>query len=320
MNFINNNLGNNYIESNEISISKELKDELINKFYYISNKEGANPRKGYLFIDQKQDSNKDKDKNNKNEKKDIDIKINNINYQQNQISNSNIYFNVSYSKDNTVLSEKESEKKLNEKIEIKPKQNDLIPDRKENRRIQINEDKNIIIHYLINSSLEDNCQIFNNKNEETPEYIKSFMNLDEYVKNLKEKKSIKPCIKKFDIKTFNMDKNYVLAEDLSEDKIVPDLFEDDDEDIQSLRQSLERSIDKMFVHSFNDKINEPSINDSNFSENIDNNSNNKGKIIMNQLKDMFMENINEVNEEEKGEEEYTYEEIDENNDEKNDNK
>ena len=140
------------------------------------------------------------------------------------------------------------------------------------------------------------------------------MDLEEYMKLIKEKINSKPIIKKFDEKEIKLNNKYVLAENLTEEEIIPDIFEDDDEDIQSLKQSLERSIDKMFVHSLNEKVNDIPINDSQISENNnDIYSNKEGKILINKLQDMIQEDINEDNEENQGEE-YTYEEDDDIND------
>ena len=100
-----------------------------------------------------------------------------------------------------------------------------------------------------------------------------------------------------------MNEKYLLAENLTEEDIIPDLNEEDEEDIKSLGQSLEKSIDKIFVHSLNEKINSYSINDSNLSENINDNSNNTGKKHANDIQNIIIED-------EKGEE-YTYEEEDE---------
>ena len=178
-------------------------------------------------------------------------------------------------------------------------------------QIKINLDENIYYHYQKDSSLEDVYQIYNNKNKEMPEKMKCFMDLDDYMKLIKEKRTPKPCIKPFNEKEIKMNTKYLLAENLKEEDIIPDLFEEDEEDIKSLGQSLEKSIDKIFVHSMNDKINDLSMNDSNISEYLNDNSNNAGKNILNKLQNIIMEDINE---DEKGEE-YTYEEEDENNEE-----
>ena len=316
-NFSYQNNTNSNTENTEISLSQEIKDQLINKLNSIESKDKENFGQGYLLLASKNDDiNNTTSLNNKNESKDIDIKINNINYQQNQISNSNIYVNVSYSKENQIPTEKTTDKSNNEirDIQLKPKPPSINKELKTKRRIQINEDKNIIYHYKVDSSLEDYYQVFNKKNEELTEHKKKFMDLEEYMKSIKEKINSKPIIKKFDEKEIKLNNKYVLAENLTEEEIIPDIFEDDDEDIQSLKQSLERSIDKMFVHSLNEKVNDMPINDSQISENNnDIYSNKEGKILINKLQDMIQEDINEDNEENQGEE-YTYEEDDDIND------
>ena len=316
-NFSYQNNTNSNTENTEISLSQEIKDQLINKLNSIESKDKENFGQGYLLLASKNDDiNNTTSLNNKNESKDIDIKINNINYQQNQISNSNIYVNVSYSKENQIPTEKTTDKSNNEigDIQLKPKPPSINKELKTKRRIRINEDKNIIYHYKVDSSLEDYYQVFNKKNEELTEHKKKFMDLEEYMKSIKEKINSKPIIKKFDEKEIKLNNKYVLAENLTEEEIIPDIFEDDDEDIQSLKQSLERSIDKMFVHSLNEKVNDMPINDSQISENNnDIYSNKEGKILINKLQDMIQEDINEDNEENQGEE-YTYEEDDDIND------
>ena len=301
----NNEIGDKYIESIDTSLSREQIQEEVLK--YLKNPQ--NLEKSIFYTSQNKIKNNDKQtQNDMNDKKNIDIKINNINYQQNQISNSNIYFNVSYSKDNQI----KEEKSVDKKEEIKENKPKLVSNNdKQKRRIKINLDENIYYHYQKDSSLEDVYQIYNNKNKEMPEKMKCFMDLDDYMKLIKEKRTPKPCIKPFNEKEIKMNTKYLLAENLKEEDIIPDLFEEDEEDIKSLGQSLEKSIDKIFVHSMNDKINDLSMNDSNISEYLNDNSNNAGKNILNKLQNIIMEDINE---DEKGEE-YTYEEEDENNEE-----
>jgi hypothetical protein len=313
MNLIHNDIGNNYIESIDNSISKELKDGLMNKIYYLNTPKGINLEKSLLLIsNNNRDTNNKQPSNNANEKKDIDININNINYQQNQISNSNIIFNVSYSKDNQFSKELPTIKK-EEISDIKPKQNNINKEIKTKKRIQINEDKNIYYHYQKDSSLADTYQIYNPK-EENLEVKKGLRDLTDYMKMIKENPTPKPCIKIFNEKEIKMNEKYLLAENLKEEDIIPDLYEEEDEDIKSLSQSLVRSIDKWFGHSLNDKF---SVNESNLSENINDNSNNTGKNLINQLQNMIMEDINEVNEDKM--EEMSYEVENENVDDNNEN-
>ena len=293
-NLINNDIGEKYIDSNDISLSKDHLQFL----NYITNPQdlGKSIPLSTHNINENDDK---KSSNNINDKQNIDIKINNINYQQNQISNSNIIVNVSYSKDGQI----QAEKSINKKEEISDVKAKLNPTVKQRRRIRINLDENLYYHYQKDSSLEDLYQVYNNKNKELPEKMKCIMDLDDYMKLIKGKITPKPCIKPFNEKEIKMNEKYLLAENLKEEDIIPDLYEEDEEDIKSLGQSLEKSIDKIFVHSLNEKINDYSINDSNISENINDNSNNNGKKLVNDIQNIIIED-------EKGEE-YTYEEEDE---------
>jgi len=167
------------------------------------------------------------------------------------------------------------------------------------RHIEIKLEKNIYIEYKKESSLEDLCLIYNKLSQK--EEKKGGLDFDEYLKKLKTHLTTKPIIKKFDEKSIKINNKYVPAENLREQDIIPDLFEEDDEDIKSLKQSLEKSIDKIFTHSLND----------NLSEQLNDNSNNAGKNIINKLENMIAEDFNEDNED-RGDN-YTYEEEDEKN-------
>jgi hypothetical protein len=132
------------------------------------------------------------------------------------------------------------------------------------------------------------------------------MDLDNYKKILKNKNNIKPIIKKYDKSTIKINKDYKNTEFLSEKDIIPDLYEEEEDDIRSLEKSLERSIDKSFDksydkwygQSFNDKLNEASGNDISNSNLNDSYNNNTGRNIINQLQEMFVvdEEQNEENE------------------------
>ena len=245
---------------------------------------------------------------------------NNLN--QAKVDNSSLMPKVSYSKDNELLSESkntennnlllnnlvinESEHKsledtnkstMNNELESKESKEKL----KKGRRIEINLDKNIYFHYKIQSSLTDYYEIYN-KNHERINMKKNFMDLDDYMKILKSKDKLKPRIKKYDKNKIYVNKDYANAEDLSERDIIPDLYEEEEDDIRSLEKSLERSIDKSFDksydkwygHSLNDKINDVSgsISDSyNLTE-----SQNKGRKLINQLNQMFIEEVDERDE------------------------
>ena len=190
-------------------------------------------------------------------------------------------------------------------------ENNIIEEAKIKKLAKFNLDLNICYYYQKDSSLGDYYQVYY-KNGTSPQVKNGIVDLSDYMKKLKEIRTPHPCIKKFNEKDIKMNEKYMLAENLKEKEIIPDLCDEDDEDIKSLGQSLERSIDKGFGHSFNDKY---LLNESNVSENIDDysNSNNTGKNLIQKLQNMRMENINEDNEEEEKEEEEYSNEVEEEN-------
>ena len=128
------------------------------------------------------------------------------------------------------------------------------------------------------------------------------------MKILKSKMNLIPCIKKYSKDTIKINEKYLNAENLSERDIIPELYEEEDEDIKSLEKSLERSIDKSFDKSYDkwynsyDKNNDPSSNDLSNSNANESNINN-GRNILNKLQEMFIEEVDEENEENEKEEE-----------------
>ena len=261
----------------------------------------------------------------------------------NQITNSNIVLNISYSKDSQT---KSIENKKNDLTENIVQKNLGIPEKKleelnkpakeqksiikkiyeetqnkekealkKNGRIQINLDNNIYYHYKLDSSLTDYCEIYN-KNDDLIRLIKEneIMDLEQYMKVLKEKKNLKPAIKKYNKNNIKVNKDYKNAENLSERDIIPDLYEEEEDDIRSLEKSLERSIDKSFDksydkwygQSFNEKINEAS--DMSCSGMNESYANNTGRNIINKLQEMFIEEIDEEQNEDEKEEDLNYNE------------
>jgi len=180
----------------------------------------------------------------------LDIKINNMNYQQIQISNSNIVLDPSFSKDNLILKEKSNNN------------NEIFPEFKEN---QIKKRKKKIVgfdlrqnrtyYYHIESTLEDSYLVSCYENNKISDFQKSSMNLNEYINKLKINITPNPCIKHFDEKSIKMNEKYVLAENMDEKEIIPDLCEENDEDIQSLRAQIRDSIDKVSQNSCKEGIN-----------------------------------------------------------------
>ena len=62
------------------------------------------------------------------------------------------------------------------------------------------------------------------------------------LKNIKPK----PIIKTFLSKDIKVNNEYILVENLPERQILPDLYDDfEEDDIKSLEKSLERSVDKV---------------------------------------------------------------------------
>ena len=173
---------------------------------------------------------------------------------------------------------------------------------KKNRRININLEKNLYYHYKVQSSVDDYYEVYNKK-EELLKVDKDKINLDNYINDLKNTKKKKSSIKPFNKDTIKISKDYKDAENLSERDIIPDLYEEEEDDIKSLEKSLERSIDKSFDKSYdkwygvslNDKINEVSNESNNLSNSNINESynNNAGRNIINKLQEMFIEEVDE---------------------------
>ena len=263
------------------------------------------------------------------------------NNNDNHITNSNIVLNLNYSKDSELISEKtqiqnnklqlkninseksQIEKNIEENRSTTANEQDSIGIKKinedqknkekkinkKNRRIQINLDNNIYYHYQKESCLDDYYETYN-KNFEliNLDSKNKKMDLDNYMKMIKSKKNLIPCIKKYDKNSIKIALNYKECENLSEREIIPDLYEEEEEDIRSLEKSLERSIDKSFDKSYdkwygqslNDKIEgtiSDSFNTSNSNMN-DSNVNNTGRKIINQLQEMFIEEVDEEQNEE----------------------
>ena len=133
------------------------------------------------------------------------------------------------------------------------------------------------------------------------------MNLNKYMKSIKNKKNLKPCIKHYNKDEIKINEEYKDAENLSEKDIIPDLYKEEDEDIKSLEKSLENSIDKsfdknyekLFSQYYNDKYTNITLNDlSNSNTNESSNKDNKeqkGKNLVS--KKIYIEEVDEENEE-----------------------
>ena len=84
-------------------------------------------------------------------------------------------------------------------------------------------------------NMTQNGEIYNHKEK----------NMNLYKNELKMVKP-KPIIKTFLSKDIKINHNYTLVENLQERQILPELYDDfEEEDIKSLEKSLERSVDKI---------------------------------------------------------------------------
>ena len=126
-----------------------------------------------------------------------------------------------------------------------------------------------------------------------------------YIKNIKNKQNLIPCIKKYNKNEIKINKNYISAEDLSEKDIIPDLYKEEEYDIKSLEKSLESSIDKSFYknyekikfHYYNSKFSGVNLNDlsSNESYNVNNIDDNYIKTFFKRMQDMTIKEVDEEN-------------------------
>ena len=61
----------------------------------------------------------------------------------------------------------------------------------------------------------------------------------------------RPIIKPYNKEDIKINNEYVLVENLPERQILPELYDDfEDDDIKSLEKSLEKSVDKIFDGNF----------------------------------------------------------------------
>ena len=347
-NNINNNFNNkNYNNINNNDAIKINNDSLMDKKEFVQNINNLNIMKSLIIINNNDVNSKDNQIQSINDIKDTDINLNNLNNNligdslssnhPNQITNSNIVFNISFNKDNQIMPENkklENKEQSNNKVikeeKISEEKNKLNPSNQQNSIIKklndesknkikeakmkdnhiiINLDKNIYYHYKIDSCLDDYYEVYNKNDEFINLNRKKKIDLDNYMKILKNSKNLLPSIKKFDKSKIKIKEDYKECENLSEREIIPDLYEEEEEDIRSLEKSLERSIDKSFDKSYdkwygqslNDKLNEQNVNESYNTSNSninDSYSNNNGRKIINQLQEMFIEEVDEEQNEE----------------------
>ena len=178
---------------------------------------------------------------------------------------------------------------------------------KDKKRIKFDLKKNICFQFLINDFITS-CIEANKKNE------LKYLEQKNYNQYSKPKKSI---IKNFDKKNIKINNNYILCENLAEEDIVPELFEDfegnglSDDQIKKLENTLETSVEKSFdksseksydkslTQSLNQVINGSITQSYNQVDNEcpdQDNSSKKGKGILNKLIRIFSLNSKDKNE------------------------
>ena len=128
---------------------------------------------------------------------------------------------------------------------------------KRSRHITFKLENNIVISFK-NEELITNFDVIKEGQEDIIPFKRDF-NL--YLKILKRKVPPHPIIKNFEKNDIKVNKDYVLMENLDEQQIIPELYEENEEDIKSLEKSMERSIDKSFDKSYERSVN-MSVNQS----------------------------------------------------------
>ena len=207
------------------------------------------------------ESNKENKEDNNDNNKNINIELKNIKENNNIISNKEKNNNQEEDEKNEQVSKKEEvinnpeeDNLVNQfisKLENKEKS-------KTKRHIEFKLENNIYINFKQDDYIT-NLKIRKATEEEMYPFERNF-NL--YQKILNSKLKLNPSIKKFDKAEIKTDVNYKLCENLEEKDIIPDLIEENDEDIKSLEKSLERSIDKSFDKNYERSLN-TSVNQSN---------------------------------------------------------
>ena len=212
--------------------------------------------KQYLLNNQVKNQRKKKADNNYNLLKNIslkeDDKKNNIEYTNNY--NNNYFKNKSTNNDITNINEINKTNFLNNTLNLNKKNNNFpnIINQKNNiknnnimtktkKHITFQLNNNIFIKFR-KDDLITNSEI-TTENGEIYNYPKRDMNFYQ-----KELKFIKPksIIKSFLPKDIKINKDYILVESLQERQILPDLYDDfEEDDIKSLEKSLEKSVDKI---------------------------------------------------------------------------
>ena len=172
---------------------------------------------------------------------------------------------------------------------------------KEKKHIIIDLDKNDFYNYIQNDLLKY-CQFRKGINGMIEKYEEK---KDEEIINKNNNK--KKIIKNYNKNDIKVNKNYILCENLTEEEIIPELYEDDENEINEnnineLANSLRCSIDKSFSNSINKSL-KKSYNQS-YAEGIyDSIDGSKlkfsgGKGILSKLNQVFGNSFDTVEEEE----------------------
>jgi len=276
---------NNSGETDNKLKDSEKKDD--NKKIELENNNNDNrPVKFEDFInEQKKDNNITNEVNNYKNKIDDEIELkqkneseifNEINSQKSESKKEEEEENQekNNSKENIIFNHDKSEEKVSKPDEKQTNPEDEIlvnqilskinkeEKEKSKRHISIKLENNIIINFKPEDLITD-IKISKPGEEET--LIPFERNFNLYLKILQTKIKPNPSIKKFDKNEIKTNPDYKLAEFLDEKDIIPELVEDNDEDIKSLEKSLERSIDKSFDKNYERSLN-MSVNQSNNQE------------------------------------------------------
>ena len=172
------------------------------------------------------------------------------------------------------------------------------------RRVKINIDENYYYNFLIGGFLKD-CQVKKGSQGIIEQYEEKKEDVFQTAIRFKRKSTIK----KFDKNDIKKNDKYVLCENLKEEQIIPELFEDENKDeleesyVKELASSLKSSIDKSFSSSINKSIQQSynqSYNQSYSDGNCDSLHDSKlktsgGKGLLNKLGQTF-DSIVEINE------------------------
>ena len=90
-------------------------------------------------------------------------------------------------------------------------------------------------YYKENSTIFDYYELYNKNKDQLPLNLNP-MDLNLYMKKIKNKQNLIPCIKKYNKDEIKVNKNYINAERIRKKDIIPDLYKEEDDDIKSLEK------------------------------------------------------------------------------------